>query len=142
MSRKTYPSDLTDIEWKFIEPLLPEKSVIGHPRKVDFREIVNAIFYLQREGISWRGLPGDFPPWQTVYKYLRHWQRLGVWQLLHDPLRTQVRQAVGKTAQASAASLASQSVKTTEKRGNSTVMMQLKRSKDASGLPLSIHSDY
>lgn len=122
MSRKTYPSDLTDSEWKFIEPLLPAKSVIGHPRKVDFREIVNAIFYLQREGISWRGLPGDFPPWQTVYKYLRHWQRLGVWQQIHDQLRTQVRQVVGKTGQAGAGVLDSQSVKTTEKRGNSTVM--------------------
>lgn len=115
MLRKEYPSDLTDAEWKVIEPLLPEESAIGHPREVDFREIVNAIFYVQREGCTWRGLPGDFPPWQTVYNYLRHWQKLGIWQQVHDQLRTQVRQAMGKREQASAAILDSQSVKTTEK---------------------------
>jgi len=112
---------LTDIEWKLIEPLLPAESGIGHPREVDFREIINAIFYVQREGCTWRGLPGDFPPWQTVYNYLRHWQRMGVWQQMHDQLREQVRQMVGK------AMLDSQSVKTTEKRGRSTATMLGKR---------------
>jgi len=53
MFRKAYPSDLTDTEWKLIEPLLPAQSSIGHPREVDFREIVNAIFYVQREGCTW-----------------------------------------------------------------------------------------
>lgn len=127
MSRKAYPSDLTDTEWKLIKPLLPAESGIGHPREVNFREIINAIFYVQREGCTWRGLPGDFPPWQTVYNYLRHWQRLGVWQQIHDQLREQVRQMVGKNVEASAAMLDSQSVKTTEKRGMSTATMLGKR---------------
>jgi transposase len=138
MLRKEYPSDLTDAEWKVIEPLLPAESAIGHPREVDFREIVNAIFYVQREGCTWRGLPGDFPPWQTVYNYLRHWQKLGLWQQVHDQLRTQVRQIMGKQEQASAAILDSQSVKTTEKRGKSTAMMQRKRLKGASDSSSSI----
>ncbi|WP_072016470.1 IS5 family transposase [Neosynechococcus sphagnicola] len=115
MLRKEYPSDLTDAEWKVIEPFSPAESAIGHPREVDFREIVNAIFYVQREGCTWRGLPGDFPPWQSVYNYLRHWQRLGIWQQIHDQLRIQLRQATGKTTQPSAAILDSQSVKTTDK---------------------------
>jgi transposase len=142
MFRKAYPSDLTDTEWTFIKPLLPPESTIGHPKEVDFREIVNGIFYVQREGCTWRGLPGDFPPWQTVYKYLRHWQQLGIWQKIHDQLRTQVRQVAGKTGQASAAILDSQSVKTTEKRGRSTATMRAKRSKDANALPSSIPLDY
>jgi transposase len=141
MFRKVYPSDLTDTEWEWIEPLLPAESSIGHPREVEFREIVNAIFYVQREGCTWRGLPGDFPPWQTVYNYLRHWQRLGVWQQIHDQLRQQVRQASGKTIEASAAIIDSQSVKTTEKRGKCTATMRVKRSKDASDLPSSIRLD-
>jgi transposase len=135
MCYKNYPSNLTDTEWQLIEPLLPPESRIGHPREVDLRAIINAIFYVQREGCTWRGLPGDFPPWQTVYNYLRHWQRLGVWQQIHDQLREQVRQAVGKNIQASAGVIDSQSVKTTEKRGRSTATTRRKKSKDGSGLP-------
>jgi transposase len=31
------------------------------------RRIVDAIFYVLRNGVTWRALPLDFPPWQTVY---------------------------------------------------------------------------
>jgi hypothetical protein len=77
MTRKAYPSDVTDAEWQIIEPLLPEAQSIGRPREVDLREIINGIFYVLGEGCSWRALPHDLPPWQTVYNYFRHWQRLG-----------------------------------------------------------------
>lgn len=132
--RKSYPSDLTDAEWQLIEPLLPSESAIGHPRSVQLREIVNAIFYVQREGCTWRALPGDFPPWQTVYGYLRLWQRLGTWQQIHDALRIQLRQVVGKKPQATAGIIDSQSVKTTEKRGRCTALMSPSTLKGASGL--------
>jgi len=56
MDRKAYPSDLTNAEWQMLQPLLPHESPIGHPRKVGFREILNGIFYVQREGCGWRGL--------------------------------------------------------------------------------------
>ncbi len=135
MFRKAYPSDLTDAEWKLVQPLLPGESPIGHPRKVELRGILNAIFYVQQEGCSWRGLPHDFPPWQTVYNYLRHWQRLGIWQQIHDQLREQVRQAVGKATQPSAGIIDSQSVKTTEKKGKCTATMQQRKSKGASVSP-------
>jgi transposase len=69
MTRKAYPSDVTDAEWQIIEPLLPEAQGIGRPREVDLQEIINGIFYVLREGCSWRALPHDLPPWQTVYNY-------------------------------------------------------------------------
>jgi transposase len=75
MTRKAYPSDVTDAEWEIIESLLPTAHSIGRPREVDLREIINGIFYVVREGGSWRALPHDLPPWQTVYNYFRHWQR-------------------------------------------------------------------
>jgi putative transposase len=134
MSHKVYPSNLTDEEWQLIEPLLPTNSNIGHPREVDLRDIVNAIFYVQREGCRWRALPGDFPAWQTVYGYLYLWQKKGIWQQVHHCLREQVRQAVGKTAQPTAASIDSQSVKTTEKRGRSTATMRQSTLKGANAL--------
>lgn len=68
-----YPSDLTDEEWKIIEPLLkrldPYKT--GRPMKHDLREILNAIFYLNKTGCPWRYLPKDFPHY-TVISY-RGW---------------------------------------------------------------------
>lgn len=68
---RRYPTDLTDRQWALVEPLLPPPNLNGryesHPR----REIVNAILYLVRTGCSWRMLPKDFPPWQTVYWYFR-----------------------------------------------------------------------
>ncbi len=121
MSRKAYPSDLTDAEWQGIKPLLPVENLIGRPRQVDLREILNAIFYVLSEGCRWRALPHDFPRWQTVYNYFRHWQRLGVWQQIHTQLRSCVRKSVNKAELPTAGMIDSQSVKTAEKKERSTV---------------------
>jgi transposase len=123
MTRKAYPSDVTDAEWEIIESLLPTAHSIGRPREVDLREIINGIFYVVREGCSWRALPHDLPPWQTVYNYFRHWQRLGIWQKIHKQLRQQVRRHLEKTDNPTAGIIDSQSVKTAEKRGKFTVTM-------------------
>ena len=77
--RSPYPSDLTDAEWSALEPLLPQPSRVGRPRKVNMREVVNAICFIQRTGVQWRQLPHDFPKWQTVYFYYREWRIHGVW---------------------------------------------------------------
>jgi transposase len=55
------------------------------------REILNAIFYLNRAGCAWRMLPKDFPPWKTVYWYFSRWRDDGTLDKLHDALREQVR---------------------------------------------------
>ena len=123
ISRLAYPTDLTDEEWQLIEPLLPAPKTIGHPREVDYREIVNAIAYLLHEGCTWRGLPHDFPAWQTVYKYFRFWQKLGIWENLNRTLQQLVLVQAGKEENPSVAIADSQSVKTTEKRGKYMVMM-------------------
>ena len=39
-----YETDLTDKEWRLIEPHLPPPSGYGRPRAWPMREIVNAIF--------------------------------------------------------------------------------------------------
>ena len=71
MSRKPYPSDVTDTEWTILEPLLPPEKPVGSDRKVDLREVLNALMYVADNGIKWRAMPHDFPAWQTVYGYLR-----------------------------------------------------------------------
>jgi putative transposase len=67
MRSQPYPSDLTDEEWKLLEPLLPPPKHTGRKRKYELREIANAIFYLLRGGGTWRMMPRDLPPWQVVY---------------------------------------------------------------------------
>lgn len=47
--------------------------------KWDLYEIVNAILYLTKNGCMWRDLPGEFPPWQTVYWYYAKWVKDGTW---------------------------------------------------------------
>ena len=127
--RQAYPSDLSDAEWKVLEPLLPKPKGFGRPRTVDLREILNAIFYVQRTGCQWEMLPHDFPPHDTAYKYFQKWRRQGIWQDIHDTLRHQLRQEMGREDDSSVAIADSQSVKTTEKRGRFTVLTAERRLK-------------
>ena len=62
---KRYPSDLTDEEWA-TAPLMPGAARRGRRRRVDVREILNAIRYVVRSAIEWRMMPVHFPPWQMV----------------------------------------------------------------------------
>lgn len=117
MSRKMYPSDLCDIEWFIVAPLIPAAKSGGCPRRVDIREILNAIFYILRSGCAWRMLPHDFPAWQTVYGYFRTWRKAGVWEQINDALRESVRVQAGRETEPSAGIIDSQSVKTTETKG-------------------------
>jgi putative transposase len=114
MSRKPYPSDLSDAEWAVLEPLIPPPLPGGRPRTTDMREVVNALLYVARNGCTWRALPHDFPLWTTVYFYFKSWTESGLWQTMIDALRPQVRRAAGRDETPKVAYIDSQSVKTTE----------------------------
>ncbi len=137
-ARTSYDSDATDAEWASIGPLLPLHPPRGNDPHIPKREIVNAIFYVNKHGCTWRGLPHDFPKWQTVYGYFRYWTKTGVWERINATLREAVRVAEGKASEPTAAIIDSQSVKTTEK-GGYMGMMRVKRSTVANATSWSIH---
>jgi putative transposase len=112
--RKAYPTDILDTEWTILEPLIPKAKTGGHPRTVNMREIVNAIFYILAGGCAWRLMPHDLPPWSTVYHYFRSWRTQGTWMKINQVLCEKVRIQVNKNTTPSAAIIDTQSVKTTE----------------------------
>ena len=116
MSRKPYPTDLTEAQWQVIQPLLPSPKS-GGPKggrpAADTREVLNAVFYLLRAGCAWRMLPHDFPPWKTVYTRFRLWRLGGAWDKAHARLREEVRLDAGAPPTPATLRVDSQSVKTT-----------------------------
>src|SRR3954462_2256501 len=114
--RKPYPSDLTDEQWAIIEPLIPVNRV-GRPRKVDMREVVNALFSLNRSGCQWDMLPHDLLPKSTVYDYFAQWRNDGTWRTMVQALREPIRVQEGREPTPSAMGIESQSVKPPEVGG-------------------------
>jgi transposase len=112
-----YPSDLRDAELGVrLEPLIPEGSPGGRPRKTDMRAAMNAILYLLRTGCPWRYLPRDsFPPRSTVYNIFRKFQRDGIWEAIWAELHMALRERMGREASPWAGILDSQSIKSAKK---------------------------
>lgn len=115
-----YPSDTSDDQWALIEPLLPEAKTGGRPEKHPRRALVDAILYVVRTGCSWRQLPADFPPWQTVYWYFHQWEQAKVTAKILPVVREQLRIQEGRNPQPSAGLIDSQSVKGADTVGRDT----------------------
>ncbi len=108
---------LSDEQYCLLEPLIPPAKPGGRPRSVDMRRLLDGLFYVVRTGCQWRHLPPPpaFPKWQTVYWYMRLFQRAGVWEAIRHRLVMLLREQEGREPSPSAAIIDTQSVKTTEK---------------------------
>jgi len=114
---KRYPSDLTDEEWKLVEPLIPPAKRGGDRRTVNLREVVNGLMYVLSTGCQWRAIPKDLPPRSTVHGYFDLWDWDGTLDRIHHELYVKCREAAGREASPTAAVIDSQSVKGAEKGG-------------------------
>lgn len=112
---KRYPSDLTDEEWQLVEPLIEEVEpyTTGRPRTKELREIINAIFYLNKTGCQWRYLPKDFPSYKLVSYYYHKWVDNNTWAMINIALHRKVRKELGRNEEPSAGMIDSQTVKGT-----------------------------
>ena len=93
-NRKSYPSDLTDRQWKEIEALYTGMRKC----KWSKRELTNAVLYLVDTGCKWRQLPHDFPPYSTVHSFYRRARIKGLWNkiLEHVVKKTRIRTRIHK----------------------------------------------
>lgn len=110
---------LTDDQFRLLQPLIPPATPGGRPRTTNIRNLLDGLFYLVRTGCQWRHLPPPpaFPPWRTVYGYMRAFLRDGVWESMRHQFVVMLREGAGREASPTAAIIDTQSVKTTESGG-------------------------
>jgi hypothetical protein len=94
-NRLRYPSDLTDDEWKLVEPLIPPGRRGGDKRTVILREVVNGLMYILSTGCQWRAIPKDLPPRSTLYDYFDLWSWDRTLDLIHHELYVKCGASVG-----------------------------------------------
>ena len=110
---------LSDEQFALLEPMIPPARPGGRPRTTDMRRLLDGLFYLVRTGCHWRHLPPPpaFPPWRTVYGYMRAFEGAGVWEGIRHRLVVMLREREGREPSPTAAIIDTQSAKTTEKGG-------------------------
>lgn len=116
--RAVYPTDLSDAQWAVLAPLIPVPGWIrgrgGRPEGYCHREMIDAVLYLDDNGVKWRALPIDFPEWAAVYRFFRRWREQGLLGVLHDRLRRACRLAAGRDPEPTAVAIDSQSLRAAE----------------------------
>jgi len=117
MSRKRYPSDVSDEEWLFVAPYLTLMREDAPQREYALRDVFDGLRWIVRAGAAWRMMPGDLPPWEVVYQQTQRWLAAGVFEAIVQDLRVLLRLAEGRRAQPSAAIFDSRTLQSSPESG-------------------------
>jgi len=117
MSRKPYPSDVTDDEWNFVCPYLLLLHQDAPQRQYPLREVFNGLRYIARCGGPWRMLPNDLPPWPVVYQQMQRWYKAKVFETMVHDLRAILRLMDGRHPDPTAAVIDSRTIQSTPESG-------------------------
>lgn len=71
-------TELTEAQWRLIQPILPRVNRRGRPREED-RKTLNGILWILRTGARWQDLPRKYGSSSTCWRRLQRWQEKGVW---------------------------------------------------------------
>jgi transposase len=116
--RKPYPTDVSDDEWAFAAPYLTLMTPDAPQRVYDLREVFNAVRWIVHTGAPWRYLPGDLPPWQTVYQQTRRWLEARIFETMVHDLRALLRWTEGRADAPTAAIFDSATRQSTPESGH------------------------
>jgi transposase len=116
--RKPYPSDVSDGEWALVVPYLTLLREDAGQREHALREVFNGLRYVVKNGIPWRAMPHDLPPWAAVYQQAQRWLQAGCFEMLAHDLRAVLRLATGRAEEPSATVLDSRTLRSTPESGH------------------------
>jgi transposase len=116
-NQKSYPTDINDEEWALVAPYLTLMKEDAPQREHSLREVFNGLRYLIKTGVTWRMMPHDLPPWETVYQQTQRWIKAGVFEALVDDLRMLLRLEAGRAEDPSAVILDSRTLQSSPESG-------------------------
>jgi len=117
MTRKSYPSDVSDDEWAFVAPYLTLMKEDAPQREHSLREVFNGLRYAVKTGMQWRMIANDLPPWYTVYQQTQRWLKAGVFEDMVRDLRMLMREIEGRAPQPRAAIMDSRTLQSSPESG-------------------------
>ncbi len=117
MSRKVYPTDVTDEEWAFAVPYLTLMREDAPQRLHALRDLFDAVRWMAKAGCPWRMLPGDFPAWTAVEQQAKRWMEAGCFEAMVHDLRMVLRRLHERHEQPSAVVLDGRTLQSSPESG-------------------------
>ncbi len=117
MSRKVYPTDVSDEEWEFVAPYLTLIREDAGQRVHALRDVFDAVRWMVKAGCPWRMLPGDFPPWQAVEQQSKRWMEAECFESLTHDLRELLRLLAERNPRPTAAILDGRTLQSSPESG-------------------------
>jgi transposase len=118
LTRRGYPSDVTDEEWAFVLPYLTLCREDAPQRKYDLREVFNAVRWMIKTGAQWRYMPDHFPPWAACYQQTQRWIKAGVFEAMVHDLRCFIRMGEDRAPEPTAVICDARTLQSTPESGH------------------------